>query len=317
MTLIYHSILLLFFCSVSLIQAQNLPTVRIGYQPSSSILWIGKAKGYYEKEFEKLGVKVEWDLFTAGPLAIEAAASDKVGLLAVGNMPPLVGKAGGIDLVIVAKAAFNPATNAVLVRPGSNIHFISDLKGKKVAAQIGSSVHYFLYQLLSSAGMSMDDIQLVNLNAPDQAAALESGAVDAVVSWMPYRAQLEKAGRARMLADSSKVPGSYSFYAARSDFAKENVQVMKAFIRATQKTNYYVKKHPAEAVKILAAASKFPASAWTETLKGFDYSMQVQPSEIAVMGDIKQFLLSNKVIRKDFPIESLFDDRYCRAVGAR
>jgi hypothetical protein len=34
------------------------------------------------------------------------------------------------------------------------------------------------------------------------------------------------------------------------------------------------------------------------------------------MDDIKKFLLSTKIIRKDFPTQELFDDRYCRAVGA-
>jgi sulfonate transport system substrate-binding protein len=127
---------------------------------------------------------------------------------------------------------------------------------------------------------------------------------------------LEKQKKARALVDSSKVQGSYSFYAARGAFAKDNVQWMKAFLRATQKTNYFVKKNPEEAAKLLAKESKFPVSALSETLKGFNYSMQVQPSEIAVMEDIKQFLLSTKLIRKDFPIQTLFDDRYCRAVGA-
>lgn len=307
---------LLFFFAIAPAMAQDQPTVRIGYQPSSAILWVGKAKGYYEKEFEKLGVKVEWDLFLSGPLITEAAASDRVDLFAIGNMPPLVAKAGGIDILIIANAAFNPATNAVLVRPHSSIHFISDLKGKKVAVQVGSSVHYFLSQVLGTAGLSLDDIQLVNLNAPDQAPALESGAVDAIVSWLPYRAQLEKDKKARVLVDSAKFPGSYSFYGTRTDFAKDHVQWVKAFLRATQRTNYYVKKHPAETVKLLVQQNRFSAAVLTETLKGFDYSMQVKPAEIETMDDIKKFLLGAKVIRKDFDIQSLFDDRYCRAVGA-
>ncbi len=315
MKTLLHAILLL-LALLSSPGAQTLPTVHIGYQPSSAILWVGKAKGYYEKEFEKLGVKVEWDLFLSGPLITEAAASDRVDLFAIGNMPPLTAKAGGIDMVIIANAAFNPATNAVLVRPHSNIHFISDLRGKKVAAQVGSSVHYFLSQVLATAGMSVDDVQLVNLNAPDQGAALSSGAVDAVVSWLPYRAQLEKDKKARVLVDSAKFPGSYSFYGTRADFARDHVQWVKAFLRATQKTNYYVKKHPAETVKLLAQQNRFSAAVLTETLKGFDYSMQVQPAEIETMNDIKKFLLGAKVIRKDFDIQGLFDDRYCRAVGA-
>ncbi len=301
----------------SQLRAQEEKTVRIGYQPSSSVLWVGKAKGFYDKEFLKEGAKVEWQSFLSGPVMIEAAAGDRVDILAVGNMPPLVAKAGGIDLKVIAKAAFNPATNALLVRPDSPIHSIADLKGKKVAAQVGSSVHFFLGQLLAQAGLSLKDVQLVNLAGPDQGPALESGAVDAIILWMPYRTQLEQAGKARVVADSSHVSGSLSLYAVRTGFAQENPALVESFLRATQKTNDYMKRHPKEILALLSKDSQFPASVLAESLKGFDWSLRLTAGDEKAMGDIKNFLLANRVIRKDFDIQELFDDSYAQKVGVR
>jgi sulfonate transport system substrate-binding protein len=291
--------------------------VRIGYQPSSSVLLVGKAKGFYEKEFSKDGVQVEWQSFLSGPVMIEAAAGDRVDLLAVGNMPPLVAKAGGIDLKVIAKAAFNPATNALLVRPDSSIRSIADLKGKKVAAQVGSSLHFFLGQLLAQAGLTLRDVQLVNLAGPDQGPALESGAVDAILLWMPYRTQLERSGKARVIADSSHVAGGLSLYASRGEFAGKNPALVESFLRATEETNRYMKRHPKETLEVLAKDSQFPASVLAESLKGFNWSLGLTAGDEKAMGEIKDFLLANHVIRKDFDIRDLFDDSYVKKAGVR
>ncbi len=299
-------------------RAQEAPiTVRIGYQPSSSVLEVGKAKGFYDRETAPQGAKVEWIPFLSGPVMIEAAAGDRVDLLGVGNMPAIVARAGGIDVKVIGKAAFNPATNAVLVRPDSPIHSVADLKGRKIAAQIGSSVHYFLYQLLTGAGLSMGDVQLVNLAGPDQGPALEAGNVDAIVLWMPYRTQLEKAGKVRVIADSAHVPGGLSLYMVRNTFGRKNPELVEAFLRATKRTNDYMRRNPKEALKILARDSRFPADALAESLKGFDWTLEVTPKDRAAMADIKDFLLANHVIRDDFNIRDLFDGRYLREAGAR
>ncbi|HVZ79956.1 MAG TPA: aliphatic sulfonate ABC transporter substrate-binding protein [bacterium] len=307
--------LAIFLLSAASLGATDLGTVRIGYQPSSSVLLVGKAKGFYEKELAKLGKKVEWLPFLSGPVMVEAAAGDRVDLLGIGNMPPLVARAGGIDLKVIAKAAFNPATNALLVRPDSPIHSVADLKGKKVAAQVGSSLHFFLGQLLARAGLTLKDVRLVNLAGPDQGPALQSGAVDAILLWMPYRTQLERAGKARVVADSAHVPGGYSFYAVRNAFGRKDPEVVRAFLRATRETNRYMKGHPRKTLEFLARESRFPAEDLKPSLRGYDWSLRIEPEDIRAMGAIKDYLLASKVIRKDFPIGELFDLGYEKGMG--
>jgi sulfonate transport system substrate-binding protein len=291
--------------------------VRIGYQPTSSAIILGKAKGFYDQAFAKAGAKVEYDLFLSGPLAVEAAAGDHVDLLNVGNIPPIIARANGIDVKIIAKSAFNPATNAVLVSPDSSIHTIEDLKGKKIAVQVGSSVHYFLSQVLAEKGMTLADVQLVNLPGPDQGPALESGNVDAIVLWMPYRTQLEMAGKARVLVDSAHFSGGIGVYMVRNEFGKQYPQLVQCFLKVTKQANNYLKKHSQEALKLLAANSQFPAAILAKSLEGFDWSMGITPKDIDAMNGIKEFLKTTKVIRKDFVIQELFDTSYYRQAGLR
>jgi sulfonate transport system substrate-binding protein len=304
-------------CFIPVSYAQEPIVVRIAYQPTSSAIILGKAKGFYDEAFVKESAKAEYDQFLSGPLAVEAAAGNHVDLLNVGNIPPVIARANGIDVKIIAKSAFNPATNAVLVSPDSPIHTIEDLKGKKVAVQVGSSVHYFLSQVLAEKGMTLADVQLVNLPGPDQGPALESGNVDAIVLWMPYRTQLEMAGKARVLVDSAHFSGGIGVYMVRNEFGKQNPKLVQAFLKATKQANSYLKKHPQEALKLLAANSQFPAAILAKSLEGFDWSMGITPKDIDAMNGIKQFLKETKVIRKDFIIQKLFDTSYYQQAGLR
>jgi sulfonate transport system substrate-binding protein len=302
---------------VPLSYGQTPVVVRIAYQPTSSAILLGKAKGFYDQSFAKEGAKVEYDLFLSGPLAVEAAAGDHVDLLNVGNIPPVIARANGIDVKVIAKSAFNPATNAVLVSPNSSIQTIEDLKGKKVAVQVGSSVHYFLSQVLAQKGLTLADVQLVNLPGPDQGPALESGNVDAIVLWMPYRTQLEMAGKARVLVDSAHFSGGIGVFMVRNEFGKQNPKLVQCFLKATKEANNYLKKHPQEALKLLAANSQFPAAILAKSLEGFDWSMGITPKDVEAMNGIKQFLKSTQVIRKDFVIQELFDTSYYQQAGLR
>jgi sulfonate transport system substrate-binding protein len=308
-------VLILFFKFMPTVMAQDV--VRIGYQPTSSAIVLGKAKGFYDKAFAKLGAKVEYDLFLSGPLAVEAAAGDHVDLFNVGNIPPVIARSNGIDVKIIAKSAFNPATNAVLVRPDSSIHSIEDLKGKKVAVQVGSSVHYFLSQILGEKGMTLQDVQLVNLPGPDQGSALESGAVDAIVLWMPYRTQLEMAGKARVLVNSAHVSGGIGVYMVCDEFGKKNPKLVECFLKATKQANDYLRKNPKDALQLLAANSQFPPAVLKKSLEGFDWSMGITPGDIKAMDAIKKFLKTTQVIRKDFVIQDLFDTNYFQQAGLR
>ncbi|HTC19477.1 MAG TPA: ABC transporter substrate-binding protein, partial [bacterium] len=181
--------------------------------------------------------------------------------------------------------------------------------------QVGSSVHFFLGQLLAQAGLSLKDVELVNLAGPDQGPALESGAVDAIILWMPYRTQLEQSGKARVVADSSHVAGGLSLYAVRGEFAQKNPELVEGFLKATQATNHYMKSHPKQTLQVLSQASRFPAAVLAESLKGFDWSLGLTAEDEKSMGDIKDFLLANHVIRKDFALQDLFDDSYVKKAG--
>ena len=101
----------------------------------------------------------------------------------------------------------------------SRIATVADLKGKRVALNKGSNVHYLLVRALEANGLCLSDIEPVYLPPADARAAFESGKVDAWVIWDPFLAAAQAATGARTLTDGTGLVDNYQFYLASRGFA--------------------------------------------------------------------------------------------------
>ena len=95
---------------------------------------------------------------------------------------------------------------ALMVHKDSDIRSISDLRGKKVAVPNRfSNQRLLIFRALNNAGMSIDDIKMVELPPPDMPAALYSKSVDAVTSGEPFMGQCELDGYGRVLYQTKDI----------------------------------------------------------------------------------------------------------------
>ena len=231
------------------VQAQGLPELRIGFQKGSINLALLKSLGLLDKHLP--GTAVKWVEFPAGPQLLEALAVGSVDVGAVGDSPPVFAQAAGKDIVYIGAEPPKPDSSAVLVKPGSPLKTLADLKGKRVAAQKGSSAHFLLVQAVKKGGLQWSDIQPVYLPPADARAAFEKGAVDAWAIWDPYYAAAEVDGNVRVLATSRGLTGNNSFYLASRAFAAREDVVRKLFAALTE-TDAYVQSHRKEAAQRFA-----------------------------------------------------------------
>nr|WP_245628869.1 sulfonate ABC transporter substrate-binding protein [Alicyclobacillus shizuokensis] len=225
--------------------------VHIGYQKYGT-LNILKARGTLDKDLKKIGYRVDWTEFPGGPQLLEAMRSGSIDIGHAGEAPPVFAQAGDVSLVYLAHEPASPHNEAILVPKGSPIHTLAQLKGKKIALNKGSNVHYLLVKLLQRAGLKYSDIQPVYL-APDEArAAFQRGSVDAWVIWDPYFAVAESQLHARVLADGEGVVQNHEFYLASRTWALQHQAVVKVFLRDLSETDAWAKTHRAAVARLLA-----------------------------------------------------------------
>jgi sulfonate transport system substrate-binding protein len=202
--------------------------LRIGNQ--KGYLNLLKARGTLEKRLTPLGVTVSWTEFAAGPVQLEALNVGSIDFGDVGEAPPIFAQAAGAPLAYVAATVTRPQSEAVLVPAQSGIRTVADLKGKRVALNKGSNVHYFLVKLLEKHGLQYAHIEPAFLAPADARAAFERGAVDAWVIWDPYFAAAQKALGARTLADASGIVGNRAYYFSSQQYVAANPDVLRIVI---------------------------------------------------------------------------------------
>jgi NitT/TauT family transport system substrate-binding protein len=89
---------------------------------------------------------------------------------------------------------------ALMVHKDSKIYRIEDLKGKRVAVPNRySNQRLLIHKALKERGLSLKDLEIVEMPPPDMPAALYAKAVDGITSGEPFMAQTEMDGYGRVL----------------------------------------------------------------------------------------------------------------------
>ena len=227
--------------------------LRIGYQKYGTLVLL-KARGTLEKRLAPLGIEVKWAEFPAGPQLLEGLNVGSVDFGTTGETPPIFAQAAGADLLYIATEPPAPAGEGIVVPRDSAIHSVKELKGKKVALNKGSNVHYLLVRALEKAGLKYSDITPVYLPPADARAAFERGSVDAWAIWDPFYAAAEKQTGARRIADGrGGVVDNNQFYLSSGSYAKKNPAVIRAVVEELARLDAWSKTHLDEVADVLSA----------------------------------------------------------------
>lgn len=243
---------------VSVSSAQNKP-VRIGIQKYGKLILL-KSRGTLEKKLEGIGYKLTWAEFPAGPQLLEALNAGAVDFGNAGEAPPIFAQAASPELVYIANEPAAPRGEAILVPKDSPVKNLADLKGKKVALNKGSNVHFLLVKALEKAGVAYSEIKPVFLTPADARAAFEKGAVDAWAIWDPFQAAAEAATGARTITTGEGLVSNHQFYLSSRKFAAENPKAVEAIVEELRDVDRWVKSDPKAAAAQLSASTGIPAA---------------------------------------------------------
>ena len=225
--------------------------IRIGYQKYGTMN-ILKARGSLEQRLKPEGVSVQWTQFPGGPQLLEALNAGSLDFGHTGEAPPVFAQAANAPLVYAAHEPPNPKGEAIIVPKDSPIKDVAGLKGKKVALNKGSNVHYLLVEALKAAGLKYSDIQPVYLPPADARAAFEKRSVDAWVIWEPFLTVAQRATGARTLKDGEGLVSNFEFYLATKSFSEQQPNRVKTILEELQKVDDWAATKPTEVAKQLS-----------------------------------------------------------------
>jgi sulfonate transport system substrate-binding protein len=253
----------------------------LGYQ-KTGIPLLARQLGVYERRFKPLGIRVNWVEFGSGLLLLQAMDAAAVDFGNSGDVGALFLQAAGGAIVYTAAQPTGPHSEGILVRAETPIRRVADLKGKRVAFARGSSSHNVTVAALESAGLSIHDIDAVNLSAQDGAFAFAKGAVDAWTVWDPYFTLAQNQQATRVLAYTGDVlKNNAGFLLANKDFAARNPDLVAALVEGAEETGAWSTAHPKETTAALAAATGIDPKVMAQVVR--NASFRVTPVTEAII----------------------------------
>ncbi|AIQ75624.1 MULTISPECIES: aliphatic sulfonate ABC transporter substrate-binding protein [Paenibacillus] len=290
-------------------------TIKIGVQGSGGMFGKAREEKWYEQEFDKLGVKVEWTEFQSGPPMTEAIASNKLDIATLGNMPVIAAQAAGIPIKIISQVLEGTNNVALLVPSSSTAQKLEDLKGKKIAVTKGSNAYNFLYRGIEESGLKEADFEIIQLQPDEAQPAFETGGVDAWATWDPYITLNALTGKGKVLTDGEQLGVlSPSFVISRSAFAEKYPELVTLYLKVTNKAIAWETDNRAEATERYAAERNIPAAVIEGT---FERSQMINiPISDAVVEELQKtanFQFNIKNIRKEIEVSKITDNQYIEA----
>jgi sulfonate transport system substrate-binding protein len=301
-------------------------TIRIGVaQPAigtppgfyGSSASIAHAKGWIEEEFKADGTRIEWIFFKgAGPAVNEALTNDQLDFAMQGDLPSIVGRAGGLKTKILLGSGIR-ANIYLAVPPDSPIRSIKDLRGKRVSIFKGTNAHLPVMRILESAGLTEKDIRGINLDSGTSRAAIATKDIDAAFGGVDLLV-LRNQGLARIVYTSK---GDNPVYTRQSHvlvterFANANPDATQRVVNALVRTARWCSDDSnRDEIFRLWARTGFPYEVWKEDYDGEPLRVRFNPRFDAFLRDRYRDAVEQavrfKLTRKSFDTTHWLDASY-------
>lgn len=231
-------------------------------------------------EFAKAtGWEVDWRKFASGTDVIAAMASGDIKVAELGSSPFAIAATQGVDIQAFMIDYVIGKSESLIVRNGTGIATLDDLKGKRVAVPVGSTAHFSLMGALKHAGIAEGDLTIMSM-PPDQiVAAWQQGAIDAGFVWPPAQTEILQTGTRLVGADEVAEWGypTFNVWVVNTEFAKANKDALVKFMKANDAALQDYTKDPAAwtpdsaGVKAVAAQTGADPAQVPETIKGYKF----------------------------------------------
>ncbi|HEY4165029.1 MAG TPA: taurine ABC transporter substrate-binding protein [Dongiaceae bacterium] len=211
-------------------------TITIAYQTGFSPWTRAVASG----EIQAIpGWHVEFRQFNSGAEIFAAIAAGDVQIGEVGSSPFAASVSKGIDVKAVYISAGAGEDEALVVRNGSGINSLADLKGKRVAAAPVSTDHFMLLSTLKQEGIKPNEATVLAIPQPEIVAGWQRGDIDAAFVWDPALGALLKSGKEILTAKQAAARGAVTFSAlvATDDLIKNDAEFVQKFVKIVDR--YY------------------------------------------------------------------------------
>ena len=214
--------------------------VKVAYVPimKFATMYVAASRGL----FEKYGLDVEINRVKSGTEAIAFLTQGSIDVGGIAIVTSLwSGWNRGLDLKVIAPGALEPMQDSptkLIVRKAladdGSVKSVANLKGHRVAIAggPGSGGEYLLSKGLERGGLTIRDVDLLNIANPDMPLAFENGSVDAAIAGSPFADQIVNGGHGVVL-ETDLTPGLMTVaFVGSGKFVNDRPEAAERFVLA-------------------------------------------------------------------------------------
>lgn len=298
------------------VERTDRPLVRMGYMPVITNL-AAPLLDYASKTGD--GVRFEALKFSSFAEMGEALRGNEIQAAFI--IAPLAiqlhQQGAGVKIVYIG----NRHESTLVYRKDLQVKDFADLAGKSIAVPMRYSGHNIsARQLGAKFGLTGRRLNIVEMNPPDMASALATGALDAYYVGEPFAAQTVKSGESKVLYRVRQVwPGFIcNLILVTDSYLAKHEDRVRELVQGAARSGLWARKNVKEAAQI---ASRY----WNQPLDLVEYALTVPANRIVY----DRFLpkrkeiqyLADQMVRfdllKDNSIDGLIDDKFAKEANLK
>lgn len=268
----------------------EMETFKVGYMPNYASM-NSVVAGIEIGSFEEQNLDIELIEFADGPTIVAALESGSIDAGYIGPGAHVLPVQGEAEIF-----AFSQLGNAdeVIGNVEKGVETIEDLKGKEIGVATGTSSETILDLTLEEAGISKDDVTLVDMDASAIVTAMISGGIDAVATWSPNTNTIkgEMGDDAEMLTNNARyadVFPSIASWVVSPAYAEEHADTLEKFTTGLFAGMDYHIENPEEVAKWVAEQSAVEEEAVLEQIEDGDWKTSAEILEMINDGTIEKY----------------------------
>jgi NitT/TauT family transport system substrate-binding protein len=221
----------------------------IGYNPAI----IAQEKGFFRANGVEVELKYNLKSAQLHQADFSAGKSDGIGVT-LGTLMSLSATTPDMQAVLIADET--NGADVVVAKP--DIKTVADLKGKKLGAILGSFSEVFVTEMLKSANLTSNDVNLVKFDAVEIPKYFKNNTIQAGHTWEPYLSEVKKSG-ANVLFTSKQTPGLIlDLVAFRGETIRDRPEDIRAFVQAWLQAVTYWEANVQEGNAIISKKLNIP-----------------------------------------------------------
>lgn len=267
-----------------------------------------KERQMLEKAFEKDGVKVNWRVINSGAQQAQALTSGSLDVSAVMNTASLLMAASsGAPIQTVNGVAHPEDIFALVAKPGLTLT-LADLKGKTIVGPKGTVLHQLLVAALKKAGLTMADVNFVNMDPGAALAAIMAGQADVGLLAANLIIKAQAAG-SKVVTTAHGLVNPNLVMVARTGFMKEHPDALERVVKVEQEALRWIREHKDEALAIGAKEQGISVEDARKLYEGSHFYDQLTSADVDGLKADQAFLLENGMMTQPLDVTTLVWDK--------